>query len=220
MFARHCWRLYVDNTDTISQAKQHERQQRIQSLPAAYRSPLTHADNELLSLTVSEVVIRVRAGTLDPSDTLKAYGKKAIRAQEDTNCLTEVMLDQAELWAKQCNKEGPLAGMPVSLKDTVDVAGYDSCIGYSRWINKPATKDSGLVRLLKDAGAIPFVKTNIPITLLSFESTNDVFGVAKNPHNKSYSPGGSSGGEAALLAYGGSRIGIGTDVAGSVRNPA
>lgn len=70
------------------------------------------------------------------------------------------------------------------------------------------------------SGAIPYVKTNIPITLLSFESTNDVWGRCCNPHNVGYSPGGSTGGEGALLAYGGGRIGIGSDVAGSVRVPA
>ena len=100
------------------------------------------------------------------------------------------------------------------------VQGWDGCIGYSAWVGKPAEKDSALVRLLRDAGAVPFVKTNIPITLLSFESASDVFGRTTNPHNSAYSPGGSTGGEAALLAYGGSRIGIGSDVAGSVRVPA
>jgi Asp-tRNA(Asn)/Glu-tRNA(Gln) amidotransferase A subunit family amidase len=73
--------------------------------------------------------------------------------------------------------------------------------------------------MLKDAGAVPYVKTNLPITLLSFESGNDVWGRATNPHNAKYSPGGSTGGESALLAMGG-RIGIGSDVAGSVRVPA
>lgn len=76
-----------------------------------------------------------------------------------------------------------------------------------------------MVRLLKDAGAVPYVKTNLPITLLSFESTNDLWGRCTNPHNREYSPGGSTGGESALLAMGG-RIGIGSDVAGSVRVPA
>ena len=76
------------------------------------------------------------------------------------------------------------------------------------------------MRLLRDAGAVPFVKTNIPITLLSFESYSEVFGRTTNPHKSTHSPGGSTGGEAALLAYGGSRLGIGTDVAGSVRVPA
>lgn len=103
---------------------------------------------------------------------------------------------------------------------TVGLKGWDGCIGYSAWVGKPAESDSALIRLLRDAGAVPFVKTNIPITLLSFESASDVFGRTTNPHKKTHSPGGSTGGEAALLAYGGSRIGIGTDVAGSVRVPA
>ncbi|CRK43165.1 hypothetical protein BN1723_019125, partial [Verticillium longisporum] len=85
--------------------------------------------------------------------------------------------------------------------------------------NKPSVEDGPVVRLLKDAGAVPYVKTNLPITLLSFESTNDVWGRTTNPHNSKYSPGGSTGGESALLAFGG-RIGIGSDVAGSVRVPA
>ena len=67
---------------------------------------------------------------------------------------------------------------------------------------------------------MPYAKTNLPTTLLSFESSNDVWGRCLNPHNPKYSPGGSTGGEAALLAYGGGRIGIGSDVAGSVRAPA
>ena len=103
---------------------------------------------------------------------------------------------------------------------TVGIQGYDACIGYSAWVGKPFAKDSPLVQLLRDAGAVPFVKTNVPITLLSFESYSDVFGRTTNPYKKTHSPGGSTGGEAALLAYGGSRIGIGTDIAGSVRIPS
>lgn len=93
-------------------------------------------------------------------------------------------------------------------------------MGYSRHCFKPYAEDGVQVKLLKRAGAIPHVKTALPITLLSFESTNDLWGVAKNPHNPKYSPGGSTGGEGAILALNGSRIGIGSDVAGSVRAPA
>lgn len=60
------------------------------------------------------------------------------------------------------------------MKDTVAVKGFDSCIGYSSLVGKPLSYDSPLTKILKDAGAIPYVKTNVPITLLSFESTNDV----------------------------------------------
>ncbi|KAI0353370.1 amidase signature enzyme [Trametes cingulata] len=201
-------------------AKQREREERIRSLPPAYHAPLSAADKQLLARPASEIVARVQAGTLAPTDVLLAYGKQALRAHAATNCLTEVLIAKAEGWAKTSNTQGPLAGMPVSVKDTVGFEGEDACIGYSAWVGRPMKRDSALVRLLKDAGAVPFVKTNVPITLLSFESTNDVFGKTTNPHNKDYSPGGSTGGEAALLAYGGSRLGIGTDVAGSVRGPA
>lgn len=153
---------------------------------------------------------------------LQAYGKVTVKAQEKTNCLTEVMIKAAEGWIEKgdINFQGPLAGIPVSLKDSIHVGGFDTSVGYSRNTGQPQPVDGAVVRLLKDAGAVPFVKTALPITLLSFESTNDVWGQAKNPHNTKYSPGGSTGGEGALLAFGGSRIGIGSDVAGSVRAPA
>ncbi|KAI0076500.1 amidase signature enzyme [Panus rudis PR-1116 ss-1] len=201
-------------------AKQEERRARIQSLGPQFHAPLSSSEKFILQQSVASTVSSVKNGTLDPVDVLTAFSKKALKAHEATNCLTEILISKAVDWAKNCNKDGALAGMPVSLKDTAAVAGFDACIGYSAWTFKPMQKDSALVRLLKDAGAVPFVKTNIPITLLSFESTNDVFGRSTNPHGKGFAPGGSTGGEAALLAYGGSRIGIGTDVAGSVRAPA
>jgi len=135
------------------------------------------------------------------------------------------MISDAEKWAEGdrekggVNLKGPLAGIPVSLKDTIVVGGYDTTVGYSSFVGNKTTQDGAIVRLLKDLGAVPYVKTNLPITLLSFESTNAVWGRCVNPHNPAYSPGGSTGGEAALLAMGG-RIGVGSDVAGSVRLPA
>lgn len=167
----------------------------------------------------------MHSGALSPLDILGAYGKLALKAHARTNCVTEVLLPSAEEWlgAKggepTINLKGPLAGIPVSLKDTILVGGYDATVGYSSFVGNAPPADGPMVRLLKDAGAVPYVKTNVPVTLLSFESTNDVWGRTTNPHNAAYSPGGSTGGEAALLALGG-RIGIGSDVAGSVRVPA
>ncbi|KAL5514371.1 hypothetical protein ACEPAG_2459 [Sanghuangporus baumii] len=205
--------------------KQEERDRRIASCPSLYHVSLSDTDRAILNEPISSIVSNVQSGVWKPLNVLHAYGRKALAVHAQTNCLTEVMLEDADTWAKDLDndkirKAGPLAGVPVSLKDTCAVAGYDACIGYAAWVGKPVQKDSALVRLLKDAGAIPFVKTAIPTTLLSFESYSGVFGRAKNPHNTNYSPGGSSGGEAALLAAGGSRVGIGTDVAGSVRVPA
>ncbi|EPQ53515.1 amidase signature enzyme [Gloeophyllum trabeum ATCC 11539] len=200
--------------------KQRDRQAQIDALPSEYHAPITPFDVNILDKPVSDIVAQVQTGKLSPQHVLTAYGKKALKAQAELNCLTEVLLSDAQVWAEECNRKGPLAGMPVSLKDMVNVRGYDSCLGYAAWVGKPAERDSAIVRLLRDAGAVPFVKTQIPITLLSYESASDALGVAENPHKKGYSPGGSTGGEAALLAYGGSRIGIGSDVAGSVRVPS
>ncbi|KAG9218214.1 hypothetical protein CCMSSC00406_0005895 [Pleurotus cornucopiae] len=212
--------------------KQNQRRAAIQQLEPRFHELITPTDTSILSQPISKLVENVQAGELTPLTILTAYTKKALAAHAQTNCLSEILVKSAQGWAtsskfdaenlkEKRNLESlPLAGVPVSLKDTVGVEGYDSCIGYSAWVGKPFPRHSALVMLLLDAGAVPFVKTTIPITLLSFESTSDVFGVTTNPYNKGYSPGGSSGGEAALLAYGGSRVGVGTDVAGSVRVPA
>ena len=164
----------------------------------------------------------VQKEVVQPIDILRAYGKAALKAQEKTNCLTEIMIGACEGWLTDgsINLKGPLAGIPVSLKDSNGVAGFDTTVGYSSKVGNKKPVDGPLVRLLKDAGAVPYVKTNLPITLLSFESANDLWGRTTNPHNSKYSPGGSTGGEGALLAFGGGRIGIGSDVAGSVRAPA
>ena len=205
-----------------SAKKQSARDSTIANLPKTYQYPITPFERAILRRPITELVQFVHQSKITPLDILRTYGKVAISAQKKTNCLTEVMIGEAERWIENgsINLKGPLAGIPVSLKDSINVAGFDTSVGYSRYTGAPCEKDGTLVRLLKDAGAIPFVKTNLPVTLLSFESGNDVWGLTKNPHNTKYSAGGSSGGEGALLAFGGSRIGVGSDVAGSVRVPA
>ncbi|KAI1492940.1 amidase [Biscogniauxia mediterranea] len=202
------------------QFKQNERAERIRAL-TRYHESFTPRDREIIDKPIQELVDNVQNGELQPIDLLHTYGKVALKAHEKTNCLTEVMISAAEGWINDgsINTQGPLAGIPVSLKDTINVGGFDSTVGFSSFVGNKQAEDGPVARLLKDAGAVPYVKTNLPITLLSFESTNDVWGRCTNPHNSKYSPGGSTGGEASLLALGG-RIGIGSDVAGSVRAPA
>ncbi|KAI1432840.1 amidase [Xylaria sp. CBS 124048] len=203
------------------QFKQNERRERIGALSQYYRGPFTPLDREIVDRRIEDLVDDVHNGELEPSTLLDTYAKVALRAHDKTNCVTEVMIKEAKQWIEDgsINFKGPLAGIPVSLKDTINVGGFDSTVGFSSFVGKTYTEDGATVRLLKDAGAIPYVKTNLPITLLSFESNNDVWGRCTNPYNSKYTPGGSTGGEAALLALGG-RIGIGSDVAGSVRVPA
>lgn len=115
---------------------------------------------------------------------------------------------------------GPLGGLPITIKENVDIAGTDSTLGLRSRVGRAARQDAVVVRLLREAGAIPLAKTNVPQTLLSFECENFVFGTTKNPWNLERVPGGSSGGEAAALATGMSLLGVGTDIGGSIRIPA
>ncbi|KAL2432144.1 Amidase 1 [Exophiala dermatitidis] len=217
------WPRQVYAYYTMFAIKQRQRDARFESLPETYRGPLTSQQRSILKAPIASLVEDVHNSVLSPIDIIRTYGKTATIAQQRTNCVTEVLLPEAEAWAKNekdVNLKGPLAGIPVSLKDSIVVGGFDTSVGYSKNVFKPYPEDGIMVKLLKRAGAIPHVKTALPITLLSFESTNDLWGVCKNPHNPKYSPGGSTGGEGALLALNGSRIGIGSDVAGSVRAPA
>jgi Asp-tRNA(Asn)/Glu-tRNA(Gln) amidotransferase A subunit family amidase len=101
----------------------------------------------------------------------------------------------------------------------VEVVGYDASVGFTQWANKPSTKNADIVDLFLAAGAIPFVKTNVPQTMLAFECSNPLWGRTVNPHASAYTSGGSSGGEAALLAMSGSALGFGSDIGGSLRIP-
>ena len=203
-------------------SKQAERAERIDELKKnGCNNPFTAGETQIINGNIDQLVKGVQTSTVDPHDVLHAYAKVAVKAQEKTNCATEFMVSAAHEWLRngEINLKGPLAGVPISLKDNISVGGFDSSTGYSSFVGNKSPEDGTMVKLLKDAGAVPFMKTNLPITLLSFESANDVWGRSTNPHNNKYTPGGSTGGEAALIALGG-RIGIGSDVAGSVRVPA
>lgn len=93
-------------------------------------------------------------------------------------------------------------------------------MGYVAWLGKTETRDSTLVEILRKAGAIVYVKTNIPQTLMVGETVNNIFGRTVNPYNRNLSCGGSSGGEGALIGLRGSVIGVGTDIGGSIRMPS
>jgi Asp-tRNA(Asn)/Glu-tRNA(Gln) amidotransferase A subunit family amidase len=96
----------------------------------------------------------VHGGSIKPVDILRAYGKVAVEAQKKTNVVTEIMFPEAEKWIDngEINLKGPLAGIPVSLKDSIAVGGFDVSVGYSRNTGKPYAEDGSLVKLLKEAG--------------------------------------------------------------------
>lgn len=115
---------------------------------------------------------------------------------------------------------GPLHGIPVSIKENFAVRGTDATMGVLTRRGQPAAEDAPVVAALRDAGAIPMGKSNVPQILLSMETHNDIWGTTHNPWKLDRVPGGSSGGEGALIASGQVPIGIGTDIGGSIRIPA
>ena len=157
-----------------------------------------------------------------------AFCKRAALAQQLTNCLTEILFNEAIAQAKGQDEHykttgkpiGPFHGIPVSLKDSHDIKGVDTTLGWVGMISKPAAEDNIAVQQYKQMGAIIYCKTNIPQSLMMSDSYNHVFGQSVNAFNPTLISGGSSGGEGALLGARGSVIGIGTDIGGSIRIPA
>jgi len=146
-----------------SQRKQHERTTRIASRPAPYTTPISLTDRSILSKPISELVQDVHKDVLSPIDILRCYGKIAIGAHEKTNCLTEIMLPEAEEWVGKVDLKGPLAGIPVSLKDSIAVGGFDVSVGYSCNVGKPYKEDGTLVKILKAAGCSPILASKAAI---------------------------------------------------------
>ena len=136
-----------------SHRKQLERSTRIANLPHYYHNAITPLERDILSKPVEVLVQDVHTKRVKPVDILHTYGKVAIIAHEKTNCLTEIMLSEAETWVEnEVNLGGPLAGIPVSLKDSIAVKGFDVSVGYSCNTAKPYLEDGTLVKILKAAG--------------------------------------------------------------------
>ncbi|KAF2857881.1 amidase [Piedraia hortae CBS 480.64] len=180
------------------------------------------------SYDASDLVTQLASGRLKSVEVTTAFCKRAAIAQQVSNCLTEIFFDDAlarareldEHWQRYKTPKGPLHGLPISLKDSFKVKGYDASTGIASLCFKPASSNSALVDLLLDAGAVLYCKTNVPQTLGALDSHNHVFGRTLNPINRRLTAGGSSGGEGALIAMRGSPLGVGTDVGGSIRIPS
>ncbi|XP_034270894.1 fatty-acid amide hydrolase 1 [Pantherophis guttatus] len=176
----------------------------------------------ILSLTLTELAEKLREEKLSSESVLYTYIKKALEVTQEVNCVTDFLHgceEQLQDLKKQKEK-GLLYGIPVSIKEHIGYKGHISTCGLVQYLGKVEADDSVIVKVLKKQGAIPFVKTNIPQSMINYDCSNLIFGQTRNPLNHKKSPGGSSGGEGALIAGGGSLLGFGTDIAGSIRLPS
>jgi amidase len=122
-------------------------------------------------------------------------------------------LAKGEIW-------GPLHGLSMTIKEAIDVAGLPTTWGMPEHRDNHAARNALVVDRLLGAGAIIFGKTNVPFRLTDWQTFNDLYGTTNNPWDLSCAPGGSSGGAAAALATGMAALEIGSDIGGSIRNPA
>ncbi len=178
-------------------------------------------------LSASELARRIRERSLSPVAVVEAYIERNLAINADLNALVTPTFTQAREQAHAAAAAiergevwGALHGVPFTAKDSYDVAGVRSTSGLVSRSDHFPQHDATLVARLRAAGAILLGKTNIPSNAGAYETLNPLFGRTNNPWDLSRSAGGSTGGEAALIAAGGSPLGIGSDLAGSIRLPA
>ncbi len=169
----------------------------------------------------------LRKGQVSSVDLLKAYLERVDRFNPALNVLVvddrkaalsraraaDRALAKGEVW-------GPLHGLPMTVKESFDLEGHPTTWGHLPRKDHAAASDALAVRRLKAAGAVVFGKSNVPLNLADFQSYNAVYGTSNNPWDLRRGPGGSSGGSAAMVAAGLSALEYGSDIGGSIRNPA
>ncbi|MEN3337630.1 MAG: aspartyl-tRNA(Asn)/glutamyl-tRNA(Gln) amidotransferase subunit [Acidobacteriota bacterium] len=175
--------------------------------------------------SIGEVAVQIRTGALSPLDLTRACLDR-IDARRDLNAFITVMRDRALADAAAAGRQiatghyrGPLHGIPVSIKDLIDVAGTPTTSGSAVPPGHPS-RDAPIVTRLRDAGAIVVGKTNLHEFAFGTTSEESAFGPVRHPRDPSRSPGGSSGGSAVALIEGMCFASIGTDTGGSVRIPS
>jgi amidase len=183
---------------------------------------------DVCSLSGSAQARLILSGEISATELVEAHLRRIEQVNPCLNAVAEVLEETARRSAARVDRQRAqgnplptLAGVPFSIKDSIEVEGTVCTAGtLGRKSAAPSIRDATVVARLRAAGAIPIARTNLPDLLFAFESDNLIRGRTNNPYDFSRTSGGSSGGEAALIAACGSPFGLGSDAAGSVRLPA
>ena len=181
----------------------------------------------IYQLSATKIAQKIRQKEISVTEVVKAYLERITTVNPIINALQQLDPERILSEAKSADnaiKNGAilpsLFGVPVTLKDAFHVKGFKCSKGCPALLKNISHEDATIVKRLKNEGAIILGITNVPEFLLSYETDNSIYGRTNNPHDITRTPGGSSGGEAAIIAAGGSPMGIGSDAGGSVRQPA
>ena len=183
--------------------------------------------DNIATLTIDEFGHRLRARELTAEQVTDACLRRIEEDNPRLNAFILVMADAARHQAREADRElaagrdrGPLHGVPISIKDLIDVAGTPTTAASRVREGHVATHDAPVIVALREAGAVIIGKTNLHEFAFGTTNEESAFGPARNPHDDSRSPGGSSGGSAASVAAGMALATLGTDTGGSIRIPA
>ncbi|MFW2380520.1 MAG: amidase [Acidimicrobiales bacterium] len=182
---------------------------------------------QIVSHSASQLAQLIRAGDVSVFEVVEAHISRIESVNDQLNAVVIPLFDEARAEARSADEAlrsgqnvGPLHGVPVTIKEQYRVSGTQTTLGASERIRNVYYDEGPLVTALRNAGAIILGKTNVIQTLAGWESDNPVYGRTNNPWNLGRTPGGSSGGEAAIVASGGSALGLAGDFGGSIRVPA
>ena len=167
-----------------------------------------------------ELAAMIRGGALSPLEACDAAIGRIEAADPAINAVIVRDFERAREAAKHCKPSGPLGGVPMTVKESFNVAGLKTTWGYTHARDFVAGDDALVVKRLKAAGAIILGKTNVPVALSDLQAANPIYGRTLNPYDPDRVPGGSSGASAAALASGMVPLEFGSDIGGSIRTPA
>ena len=185
------------------------------------------ASSSTTAASAGELAQAIRSKRLSSREVVEAYLDRIQRINPKLNAIVQLTADSARRQADEADaalargeSKGPLHGVPITIKDTLETEGVictGGTLGRTHYVPKT---DATSVARLRAAGAIILGKTNVPELAGALETDNLIYGRTNNPYDLTRTPGGSSGGEAAIVAAGGSPLGLGTDAGGSIRVPA
>jgi amidase len=181
----------------------------------------------IISASAGELAEAIRSKKLSSREVVEAHLERIAKVNPKLNAVVQLTAESARKQADEAdaalaagNIKGPLHGVPVTIKDTLETSGVICTGGTKGRANFVPKADATAVARLRAAGGIILGKTNVPELAGAAETDNLVYGRTNNPYDLTRTPGGSSGGEAAIIAACGSPLGLGTDAGGSIRIPA
>jgi amidase len=182
---------------------------------------------ELWKLGALELAAKIRAKDVSSREVVEAHLARVGQVNPSLNAVVRVLADEALAAADRADAavasgtaSGVFHGVPISVKENIDLAGTPTTQGLPMLADAIASIDAPTVERMRAAGAIPFARTNLPDLGLRVHTDSSLHGLTRNPWNQGRTAGGSSGGEASAIASGMSPLGLGNDIGGSLRNPA